>query len=85
MTREQITNLYDVDESGRIRSPGKFEGEMLYVVFFWNAGLEGCADSDDGAVYGFDIRPEDIREFPELTGKDRVEIMEREDGFVIEV
>jgi len=37
MTREQITSEYNIDDNGIIRNPGKFEGEMLYVPYFWDA------------------------------------------------
>ena len=31
MTRAEVLGQYHVDERGVIRSPGKFEGEMVYV------------------------------------------------------
>jgi hypothetical protein len=46
MTRVDIEMDYKV-VNGRIRNPGKFEGEMLYVPYFWEAYLNGCADSDN--------------------------------------
>jgi hypothetical protein len=85
MTRAQILADYRVSESGRIESPGKFEGEMLYVPFFWDAFLNGMADRDGGTVIGFDITPEDRQMFPELGKRKRtVRIYQRDDGFVCE-
>ena len=40
MTRQEIESSYKI-ENGRIRSPGKFEGEMIYVPFYWNVFLDG--------------------------------------------
>jgi hypothetical protein len=86
MTRDQITTDYKIGLSGRIESPGKFEGEMLYVPYFWEAYLDGFADTDDGRVLGFKIVPEDRAMFPELSKRKRtIRLIEREDGFVCEV
>lgn len=85
MDRNDITRDYDVDASGRIRSPGKFGGEMLYVPFYWDAHLNGFADRDDGRVLGFDITSEDRAMFPELGRRRRtVRLYEDSQGFVRE-
>lgn len=83
--RLQILKDYRVSARGCISSPGKFEGEMLYVPYFWNLGLEGGADRDDGKVFGFDISPEEKFAFPELRGRRTVKLYERDDGFVCEI
>lgn len=86
MTREDIIRDYDVDEHGIIRSPGKFEDEMLYVPYYWDAYLNGFADRDDGYVLGFDITPEDRAMFPEIPKRKRtIRLYQRNDGFVCEV
>jgi len=41
---------YAVDEHGLIRSPGKFQGEPLYVPFFHGQACEGFADRSFGDV-----------------------------------
>lgn len=85
MTRQEILSQYDVGANGRIKTPGKFEGEMLYVPHFWGIFLDGFADRDDGEVLGFDLTKEDREEFPELKGRRTVKIMATEQGFVVEV
>ncbi len=85
MDRTEILKAYDVSPSGRIKSPGKFEGEMLYVPYFWDAYLNGMVDFDDGRVMGFYITKEDKLMFPELKRKRTVKLLERDDGFVVQV
>ena len=70
---------------GRITSPGKVEGERVYVPYFWEAYLNGCADRDDGKVLGFDITAEDRQAFPELGRKRTVRLIQDDQGFVREV
>jgi len=84
MTRAQIEQDYKV-ENGRIRSPGMFEGEMVYVPYFWDAFLNGMADRDNGSILGFDVTPEDKKQFPELKNRRTVKLYQRDDGFVCEV
>ena len=85
MKRKEIEQRYSIDANGIIRSPGKFEGEMLYVPYFWDAFLNGFADRDNGNVLGFDVTSEDKVEFPELIARRTVKLYERSDGFVCEV
>ena len=84
MTRADVLRDYTV-QNGRIKTLGKFEGEMLYVPFFWEAYLDGGADRDNGKVLGFDVSAEDKREFPELRKRRTVKLIERDDGFVVEI
>lgn len=84
MTREQIELDYHVVD-GRIMSPGCFEGELVYVPFYWSIYMGGCADRDDGRIIGFDIRKEDRAMFPELGRLRRtVKLYQRDDGFICE-
>ena len=41
------------NDGRRITAPGKFEGEPVFAPHYWDMGLEGFADSDNGTVYGF--------------------------------
>jgi hypothetical protein len=85
MNRKGILEAYDVSERGTITNPGQFEGEMLYVPYFWESFLDGFADRDDGRVLGFDVSAEDKIEFPELKSRRTVKLYQRDDGFVCEV
>lgn len=85
MNRETILKEYTVDKHGIIKSPGKFEGEMLYVPYFWDAFLNGFADRDNGKIIGFDVTKEDKEEFPELKKHRTVRLQETDQGFVVEV
>lgn len=85
MTRKELLKEYHINASGIIVSPGKFEGEAIYVPYFWEIFLNGCADRDDGKVLGFDVSPEDKKEFPELKKRRTVKLYQRDDGFVCEV
>lgn len=83
MTRHEIETEYRT-AAGRITSPGKFEGEHIYVPYYWEAYLNGCADRDNGTILGFDVTADDRREFPELKGKRTVRLYQHDDGFVCE-
>lgn len=84
MCRKDIERDYAV-QNGVIRSPGKFEGEAVYVPYFWDAYLNGFADGDDGRVLWFRITPEDRAEFPEIPKRKRtIRLYQRDDGFVCE-
>lgn len=81
MTRKQIETDYNVDEHGIIRSPGKFEAEMLYAPYFYDAMLNGESDPVNGVDY-FELTAEDKVEFPELINVYGVALEESEQGFV---
>jgi hypothetical protein len=85
MTRSDILKQYNVDDRGVINSPGKFEGEPLYVPYFWDSFMNGMADSDHHGILGFDVTADDKKEFPELKRRRVVKLSEREGGFVVEV
>jgi len=91
MNRKDISELYDINSWGAISSPGKFEGEMAYAVYFWNLGLDGGADDEeydedsDTTAFGFKVSDADRLEFPELGNKKWVWLYETEQGFVTEV
>jgi hypothetical protein len=84
MNRQDIEREYRVVD-GIIQSPGKFEGEAVYVPYFWDAYLNGMADRDDGKILGFDIDFTDKAMFPELKNRRTVKLYQREDGFVCEL
>lgn len=57
---------YKFDRHGRITSPGKFEGEMIYLPLYWEVGLDGLADENrfgfqaDGSI-SLDVDDQDIK------------------------
>lgn len=82
MTREEIERDY-THHRGIITSPGKFESEPLYAVAFYEEGLNGCADQDDGERYAFEVTPEDRATWPEIpTDANWIVITESDNGFV---
>jgi hypothetical protein len=85
MTRKEIEENYEVDKDGVIQSLGKFEAEMVYVPYYWEAYLNGMQDRDDGKVLGFDVTAEDKEMFPELKGRRTVKLVQGDNGFVCEV
>ena len=67
-----IEREYSANAAKTIVSPGKFEGEPRYSVFYWDEALQGNADSElfqaDGATgYAFHVCDNDERLFPELS------------------
>ena len=86
MMREDVLEQYDVDASGRIKSPGKFEGEMIYLPYFWQASLEWGEQPNRNGVFSIKIEATDRDYFPEIPKhKRRIRFYEREDGFVCEI
>lgn len=79
MNRAQVLASFTVDEkSGIIKSPGKFEGEMLYVPALWN----GDSDPVVGSVCGTIFDANDRAEFPEIGETYGILMEESEQGFV---
>ena len=71
---------------GLIASPGKFEGEPLYVPFLWDAIMNGGGEpvgtckNDNAEQVSIDTH--DQRIFPELQGVQAVILWEDDQGFV---
>jgi len=84
LTRKEIEENYEV-ENGRIRSPGAFEGEAIYLPYFWSQAMEGFADRDDGKTFTIFITKEDKKLFPELGNRRKtVKMYQTEQGFICE-
>lgn len=78
-----MTTHCDYQNDGRIiTQPGKFQGEPVFAPHFWNLGLEGFADDDDGERYSFNVTKDDAEFWPELEGVAVVELREDSNGFV---
>ena len=84
-TRVQVLKQFETADNGRITSPGKFEGEALYVPYFWEKGLSGWYDDEEDGNYVFFVMPEDREQFPELKQLRRVVLTEDDNGFVREL
>ena len=88
---EEITvSIPDMGEfrvrHNHITNPGRFEGENIYIPYFWSAYLNGCADSDDGRVLRFKVTKEDRQLFPGMLNRRRaISLIETDQGFVCEV
>lgn len=86
--REQILNDYTINSSSMITSPGKFEGEPIFAPYYWENGLNGMADEDNGETFTFDLTADDYAMWPELRdwmGNDESNTLimsESEQGFV---
>jgi hypothetical protein len=85
--REAIEKDYKISRGGMIKSPGKFEGEMIYMPYFYGVFLEGGADGEDenGRIKVL-VDNQDRLIFPEL-GKTRKHVIFTVDdsGFVNEL
>ncbi len=66
MTREDILKDYAIDANKIIRSPGKFEGEPIYVPYFWDCALQGMFAEDVNGVFFMPLDESDHVMFPEL-------------------
>ena len=78
---------YKINGHGIITSPGKFEGEMYYIPYYWEGWLNGFTDyeyqDNDGVLISeFHIDHSDIERFPELKNIAVLELWESNDGFV---
>jgi hypothetical protein len=83
MTRSDILRQFKT-EAGRIVG-GWYDGQQLYVPYFWGAYLNGNAhDVSDDHVVLFAIHSEDRREFPELENRSVVRLKQLADGRVVE-
>ena len=62
--------MYDVNEQGVIVNPGKFEGEMEYIPYFWDFCMNGFDEvfwnKNDVMISVFPILEDDVKEYPEL-------------------
>jgi hypothetical protein len=76
------------DYEDMARGPGKFEGEPRYVPYFWemdSSAYEMEGDEFEGYTFTYEVTADDIALFPELKDRKSVSLIEREDGFVIEL
>lgn len=87
MTRAETLAAYRLNAGGGIATPGKFEGEAVYVPAMWEASGDGSCDILDWPEgtesYVLDITPEDRAEWPEIGAETvALHMQESEQGFV---
>lgn len=86
MNRQDVLNSFTVID-GSIRSPGKFEGEAIYMPYLFDMSLDGgCEDFPIGSMLFTKclISGCDKAEFPELGIKHEVWFYETDNGFIVE-
>lgn len=85
-TREQLLSEYQTyPGTDIICSPGKFEGESLYIPYFWNMNGEDDTDyhkDEHCEIRIWTVSKDDIAIFPDLTNVKYVRLWESSDGFV---
>jgi hypothetical protein len=85
MTRAEIVEAYGITEDGMIEALGKFEAEMCYAPYFYDRAMDSGANEEieeDGLTFFlFNVTEEDIAQFPELEGVERIRCYETDDGF----
>ena len=82
---EDLASYKLCPNSDVICTPGKFESECIYVPYYWDQYLQGCASGDDGDVLWFEISKEERKWFPQLKRRRTVRLRETDQGFVEEV
>jgi hypothetical protein len=82
MTRSQI--LRDFKTQGGKIVGGWYDGQALYVPYFWGAYLNGDAHDMNDDLVLFSIHSEDLREFPELENRSVVRLRQLPDGRIEE-
>lgn len=82
MTRQDVLKEYQVNDKGIITNKGKFEGEKLYVPYFFDAVMNGFSDEIGESLDIFILTKEDKTEFPELKDVFAVVLEHSDNGFV---
>ena len=78
-----IDKGYTIDSQGTIVSPGKFEGEQRYALYFYDLYMNGSwDDEDEDGVLSFGLDKQDWIKFPELCNTKTVFLYEDNYGFV---
>tara|TARA_A100001037_G_scaffold306421_2_gene351351 strand:- start:1388 stop:1666 length:279 start_codon:yes stop_codon:yes gene_type:complete len=74
-------------ESGEILTPGKFEGEPYYALYYHDLLSQGWSNSEEETetgetIYTFIIENDEKQKFPQLASKRLIHIKEDNYGFV---
>ena len=68
-----------------VKGPGKFEGEKIYIPYFWDLYMQGFWDEDDSQVIVFLVEEVDRYLFPELKIGTKIRLEQLPSGRVREV
>jgi len=84
----ELRELYNTDEHDIVRNPGKFEGEWLPTVYYWDLVLrrehEDCLILECGLeVSVFAVNEDDLDLFPDLARLSSVAVWLDDSGFVL--
>jgi hypothetical protein len=83
MTRAEALKLYDVSpRSGVIITPGKFEGEEIWVPVIGTQCMEGGASEDHGTFFSVVFDNDDRNAFSEIGEAYGCLLSESDTGFV---
>lgn len=88
LDRDQVLKMFKVNDAGIIASPGKYEGEVLYVPSFHDDVINGVCEvvaDEQGIFDACKVEASDRKNFPELQGRKFVALEEDDQGFVREV
>lgn len=64
--RQLLEKVYKVNSAGIIESPGRYEGEKIYVPYFYEAPLDRKPDFKEVGTIGFIVNRKDVELFPEF-------------------
>ncbi len=64
--RQQLEKKYKVNSAGVIESPGSYEGERIYVPYFYEAPFDRKPDIREVGTIGFIVNRQDAELFPEF-------------------
>ncbi|MBI5931753.1 MAG: hypothetical protein HY862_20755 [Chloroflexi bacterium] len=85
MNRELVFTMFQVDDAGIIRSPGPFEGQNLYIPYFWYLHISGYRENVQEGIVIFRVRMEDRAQFPELSDREIVQLTQQENGTIVQL
>lgn len=85
MNRELVLTMFQVDETGIIRTPGPFEGQNLYIPYFWYLHISGYREDVQNGIVTFQVRMEDRAQFPELSNRDQVRLKQIDNHTIVEL
>ena len=85
MTREELLNIFQIDEQGLIQNVGDLQGQPLYIAYYWYLFITGYSELIVDNVLTYRVRTEDRVQFPELIERDYVKLKRDADGCIVEV